>query len=150
MAKAHSVCWLPCMLVSSSLPPSFLLPPPSSLPPFLSPLLPSFLPYENESASRSVASDSLGHPMDCSPPGSSVHGVHQARILERVAVPFSRGSSPPRDQPQVSCVAGRFCHLSHQGSHLLSSSLLLIYFSWFPAALISLLLLIMYVCISHL
>ena len=36
-------------------------------------------------------------PMDCSPPGSSVHGTSQARILEWVAISFSRGSSPPRD-----------------------------------------------------
>ena len=35
--------------------------------------------------------------MDCSPPGSSVHGILQARILEWVAMPFSRGSSPPRE-----------------------------------------------------
>ena len=39
----------------------------------------------------------LCDPIDCSPPGSSVHGIHQARILERVAVSFSRGSSSPRD-----------------------------------------------------
>ena len=44
--------------------------------------------------------------MDCSPPGSSVHGILQARILEWVAIPFSRGSSRPRDQTQVSCTAG--------------------------------------------
>ena len=37
----------------------------------------------------------LGNPMDCSPPGSSVYGILQARILEWVAMPFSRGSSPP-------------------------------------------------------
>ena len=37
-------------------------------------------------------------PMDCSPPGSSVHGISQARILEWVAIPFSGGSSQPRDQ----------------------------------------------------
>ena len=36
--------------------------------------------------------------MDCSPPGSSVHGVSQARVLEWVAISFSRGSSQPRDQ----------------------------------------------------
>ena len=36
--------------------------------------------------------------MDCSPPGSSVHGIFQARILESVAVSYSRGSSQPRDQ----------------------------------------------------
>ena len=47
-------------------------------------------------------------PMDCSPPGSSVHGILQARILEWVAIPFSRGSSKPRDRTQVSCIAGRF------------------------------------------
>ena len=39
----------------------------------------------------------LCHPMDCSPPGSSVHVISQARILEWVAISFSRGSSPPRD-----------------------------------------------------
>ena len=39
----------------------------------------------------------LCKPMDCSPPGSSVHGILQARILEWVAIPFSRGSSQPRD-----------------------------------------------------
>jgi len=46
--------------------------------------------------------------MDCSPPpGSSVHGFLQARILEWVAIPVSRGFSLPRDQIQVSYVAGR-------------------------------------------
>ena len=40
--------------------------------------------------------------------GSSVHGILQERILEWVAIPFSRGSSQPRDQTQVSCIAGRF------------------------------------------
>ena len=46
--------------------------------------------------------------MGCSPPGSSVHGIFQARILEWVAIPISRGSSPPRDRTWVSCIAGRF------------------------------------------
>ena len=50
----------------------------------------------------------LWDPLDYSPPGSSVHGILQARILEWVAMPFSRGSSWPRDQTQVSCIAGRF------------------------------------------
>ena len=50
----------------------------------------------------------LCHPMECSPPGSSVHGILQARILEWVAVPFSRGSSQPRDRGWVFCIAGRF------------------------------------------
>ena len=46
--------------------------------------------------------------MDCSPPGSSVHGISQARILEWVAVPFSRGSSQPRDRTHVSCIGTWF------------------------------------------
>ena len=49
----------------------------------------------------------LCNPMDCSPPGSSVHGLSQARILESGAVSLSRGSSPPRDLiTPVSCI---FC-----------------------------------------
>ena len=50
----------------------------------------------------------LWDPMDCSLPGTSVHGIFQARILEWVAIPFSKGSSQPRDRTQVSCIAGRF------------------------------------------
>ena len=46
-------------------------------------------------------------PMDCSPPGSSVHRILQARILAWVAIPFSRGSSQPRDWTQVSGIVGR-------------------------------------------
>ena len=46
--------------------------------------------------------------MDCSPPGFSVNRILQARILEWVAIPFSRGSSQPRDWTQVSCIASRF------------------------------------------
>ena len=45
--------------------------------------------------------------VDCSLPGSSIHGILQARILEWVAISFSRGSSQPRDQTQVSLIAGR-------------------------------------------
>ena len=44
-------------------------------------------------------------PMDCSPSGFSVHGLLQARILEWVVIPFSTGSSQPRDQTWVSCIA---------------------------------------------
>ena len=47
-------------------------------------------------------------PVNCSPPGSSVHGILQARILERVAIPFSRRSSQPRDRTQFSCIASEF------------------------------------------
>ena len=50
----------------------------------------------------------LCNPVDYSRPGSSVHGVLQAKILEWVAIPFSKGSSAPKDRTQVSCMAGRF------------------------------------------
>ena len=46
--------------------------------------------------------------MDCSLPGSFVRGILQARIVERIAIPFSRRSSWPSDQTSVSCTAGRF------------------------------------------
>ena len=44
----------------------------------------------------------------CDPTDSTVHGILQARILEWVAFPFSRGSSQPRDWTQISCIAGKF------------------------------------------
>ena len=47
----------------------------------------------------------LCDPGDCSPPGSSVHGILQARTLEWLAMPFSREPSPPRDQTCVSCTS---------------------------------------------
>ena len=46
----------------------------------------------------------LCNPMDC-----VVHEIFQARVLERIAFPFSRGSSQPKDQTQVSRIAGGFC-----------------------------------------
>ena len=68
-----------------------------------------------ESVSHSVLF--LCNPTNCSPPGSSVHGILQARISEWVAMPFSRGSSCSRDRTQVSYVScmGRwilypYCH----------------------------------------
>ena len=54
---------------------------------------------ESESESCSVESDSMGY---------TVHGILQARILEWVGFPFSRGSSQPRDRTQVSCIAGGY------------------------------------------
>ena len=65
----------------------------------------------------------LGDPRDCSPPGSSVHGIFQARILEWVAISFSRGSSWPRDRTQVSRHCRQMLYLlSHQGSPLVTLS----------------------------
>ena len=56
----------------------------------------------------------LCDPMDCSPPGSSAHGILQARILEWVAISFSKGSSQTKDRTRISslsCIAvGFFTH----------------------------------------
>ena len=64
--------------------------------------------YESEVAQ---SCPTLCDPMDCSPPGSSVHGILQARILKWVAISFSRGSSWPRDRTQVSHISGRCFNL---------------------------------------
>ena len=70
---------------------------------------PSFpFPFGNHSQSQvSQSCPTLCNPVDCSLPGSSIHGILQARILEWVAISFSRGSSQPRNQTQVSHIAGR-------------------------------------------
>ena len=59
----------------------------------------------------------LCNSINCSPPGSSVHGIFQARILEWVAISFSRGSSQPRDQIWVSCIGRQILYrLSYKES----------------------------------
>ena len=66
-------------------------------------------------AAKSLQScPTLCNPRDCGPQGSSVHGILQARILEWVAMPSSRGSSRPRNRTHVSCISwvGR-CVLYH-------------------------------------
>ena len=74
----------------------------------------------------------LCDPMDYSLPGSSVHGILQARVLEWVAIPFSRGSSQPRDGTHISWVPLHLLHLLHWQadslplSHLGSAILLLV------------------------
>ena len=50
----------------------------------------------------------LCDPMDCSPPGSSVHGISQTRILQQIAISFPKEFSRPREQTCISCTAGRF------------------------------------------
>ena len=57
-------------------------------------------------------------PMDWSLPGSPVHEILQARILEWVAIPFSRGSSRPRNWTQVSCIASKFFTIWATGKSL--------------------------------
>ena len=71
-------------------------------------------PKWSESESCRVMSNSLG------PHGYTVHGILQARILEWVAVPFSKGSCQPRDRTLVSCIAGVFfTSWTTKGAHLL-------------------------------
>ena len=68
------------------------------------------LPFRSADESESGVAQScltLCDPMDSSPPNSSIHGIFQARARERVVIFFSKGSSWPRDQTQVSHIAGR-------------------------------------------
>ena len=62
-------------------------------------------------------------PKDCSLPGSSVQGRSKARILEWVAISFSRGSSQPRDRTGISCIAGRFLTAKPPGKPYLEGAL---------------------------
>ena len=70
---------------------------------------PYSIPIWNLACLVTQSCPTLWDPLDCSPPGASVHGILHARILEWVAISFSRGSSWPRDQTQVSCIASGFC-----------------------------------------
>ena len=62
----------------------------------------------NQSSSVAQSRPTLCDPMDCNSPSSSIHGIIQARILEWVTMPISRGSSQPKDWIQVSLIAGGF------------------------------------------
>ena len=65
-------------------------------------------PFSIKHVKVSKLCPTLCDPMDCSPPGSSVHGILRVRIPEWVAISYSRGSSRPRDWTWISCIAGRF------------------------------------------
>ena len=71
--------------------------------------LEGYRPWGSQSCISEVAQSclTLCDPMDFSLPGSSIRGIFQARLLQWVAISFSRGSSRPRDQTQVSGIAGR-------------------------------------------
>ena len=73
-------------------------------------ILTQSLPSESESE-VAQSCPTLCDPMDWSPLGSSIHGILLARILEWIAISFSRGSSWPRDRTQVSRIAGRHFNL---------------------------------------
>ena len=84
--------------------------------------LPSLSPCESES--HPVVSDSL------QPHGYTVHGILQARMLEWVAVPFSRGSSQPRNRTEVSCIAGGFFSSWATGEVLVATIYFLTLWIW--------------------
>ena len=74
-------------------------------------LFPNFKKAINECKVKVLVAQAcltLCNPMDSIPSSSSFHGILQAWILQWVAIPFSRGSSKPRDPTQVSCISGRF------------------------------------------
>ena len=75
----------------------------------------------------------LCDPTDCSPPVSSVQGILQARTLEWITIPFSRGSSWPRDQTQVSCIAGKLFTCNFNVNSFLFNSFL--FFGLYPPAM---------------
>ena len=64
----------------------------------------------------------LCDPVDCNPPGSFVHGILRAKILESVAISFTRASSLPRDRTHIPCIAGRFFTTEPPGKPLLHCS----------------------------
>ena len=69
----------------------------------------SMLLVHNKESESEVAQScpTLCDPMNGSLSGSSIHGIFQARVLESIAISFSRGSSQPRDQTRVSCIVDR-------------------------------------------
>ena len=81
------------------------------------------LPFER-SYSAAQSSLTLWNPLGCSPPGSSVHEIFQARILERVAISSFRRSSWPKDWICVSCVAGEFFTAESPGKPRLSQNII--------------------------
>ena len=83
--------------------------------------------WKRDTCSDSQSCSTLWDPMDCIPPDSSVYGTSQARILEWVAISFSRESSWPRDRTRVSCVShiGQQVLYHHVHAHLLQSCLTL-------------------------
>ena len=79
---------------------------------------------------KSLSRVRLCDPMDCSLPGFSDHGIFQARVLEWVAISFSRGFSWPRDRTQVSCIAGYVFDIRADS---VSSSVFAVSMSWYEA-----------------
>ena len=78
-----------------------------------------FYEYSVEIMLVAQSCPALCNPMDCSLRGSSIHGIFQARVLEWVAISFSRGSSQSRDGTWVFCLAGEFFTTDSSGKSLI-------------------------------
>ena len=74
-------------------------------------------PMQESESEVAQSCPTLRDSMDYSPPGSSIHGILQARVLEWVAISFSRGSSSLRDQTGVSSIARRIVYKKAMASH---------------------------------
>ena len=81
-----------------------------SSPPGTEPVPPEVEALKEVNVLVAQSCQTLCDPLDCSPPGSSVHGVLQARILEWVAISFSRGYSRSRDVTCISCIGRRILY----------------------------------------
>ena len=94
------------------------IPPPHPVPlghpraPNMGCMLKRYCPGVKSESASFLSRPALCKHSDCSPPGSSAHGVSQARILGWVAPPFSSGSFQPRTQTQVSCISSKFFIIS--------------------------------------
>ena len=99
LERQARLCW--CRVYASALSPGCPLPHLTAVCLFCT--SPPWLACSRQGVSGSLRGLGL-----CSPPGSSVGGISQARTLEWVAIPFSRGSSRPGGQTRVSCLTGRF------------------------------------------
>ena len=114
LSIANSRSLLRLMSIKSVMPSNHLI--------LFHPLLVPPLVFPSITSSITQSCPTLCDLMEYSPPGSSVCGVFQARILEWVAISFSRGSSQPWDRTQVSCIAGRCFNLwaTREGSFQMS------------------------------
>ena len=85
----------------------------------------SYPPWKKVKVLATQSCLTLGDPMDCSPPDSSAHEILQARILEWVVIPFSKGSSQLRDGTRTSCIVSRFFTVwaTREALHILLLSL---------------------------
>ena len=101
----------------------------------IEPVIPTFIQRYNNRQDRNLYSVICCRvwlfATDCSLPGSSVHGILQTRILKWIAIPFSRGSSQPRDWTWASWIAGRFFTIWATREHVYKTIISLYFFLYY-------------------